>query len=415
MRSDTKIPLVDLVTPHRELEEELVAVFRSALHTAGFVGGPILGEFEREFAAFCSTQQCVGVGSGTDALRFALVAAGVKPGDTVVTVPNTFIATTEAISQAGARPDFVDIDEGTYNLDPEKLRAYLETQCTREPQTGRVVSRRTGSRVTAVVPVHLYGQMADMDPILELAAQYKLVVVEDACQAHGAEYFSKKEGRWRTAGSMGRTAAFSFYPGKNLGACGEAGAITTDDEGLARRSQMLRDHGQSRKYFHEIEGYNGRLDAIQAGVLRVKLRHLTRWNELRRERARGYDELLAGIEGMVVSPHVPAWSRPSWHLYVVRVADRDRIQKDLAAAGIGTGIHYPVPLHLTKAYEVLGFRPGDFPVAERVASQVLSLPMFPELSAEQQERVVTSLVESTRAATGGANELLGSASVPGGA
>ena len=414
MRSDTKIPLVDLVTPHRELEEELVAVFRSALHTAGFVGGPILGEFEREFAAFCNTRQSVGVGSGTDALRFALVAAGVKPGDTVVTVPNTFIATTEAISQAGARPDFVDIDESTYNLDPEKLRAYLETQCTREPQTGRVVSRRTGSRVTAVVPVHLYGQMADMDPILELAAQYKLVVVEDACQAHGAEYFSKKEGRWRSAGSIGRTAAFSFYPGKNLGACGEAGAITTDDEGLARRSQMLRDHGQSRKYFHDMEGYNGRLDAVQAGFLRVKLRHLAEWNEQRRQRARGYDKLFAGTDGLVVPPHVPAWSRPVWHLYVVRVTHRERLQQDLADAGIGTGIHYPVPLHLTKAYEDLGFGPGDFPVAERAAAEVLSLPMYPGLSGEQQQRVVTTMIASIQAAVDRTRELQSSATALGG-
>jgi dTDP-4-amino-4,6-dideoxygalactose transaminase len=394
MKTDEKIPLVDLITPHRELEEELVSVFRSALTTAGFVGGPILGEFEREFAAFCNTEQCVGVGSGTDALRFALIAAGVKPGDTVVTVPNTFIATTEAISQAGARPAFVDIDEGTYNLDPEKLCVYLETECVREPQTGRVMSRRSGSPVTAVVPVHLYGQMADMDPILDLAAQYKLVVVEDACQAHGAEYFSRKEGRWRRAGSMGCTAAFSFYPGKNLGACGEAGAITTDDAGLARRSQMLRDHGQSRKYFHDIEGYNGRLDAIQAGFLRVKLRHLPEWNDLRRQRARGYDELFAGTGEMVVPPHVPAWSRPAWHLYVVRVAGRERLQQDLAAAGIGTGIHYPVPLHLTKAYESLGFRPGDFPVAERAASEVLSLPMFPELSMEHQRRIVAEVLQS---------------------
>jgi dTDP-4-amino-4,6-dideoxygalactose transaminase len=414
MSSDTKIPLVDLVTPHRELEEELVAVFRSALHTAGFVGGPILGEFEREFAAFCSTQQCVGVGSGTDALRFALVAAGVKPGDTVVTVPNTFIATTEAISQAGARLDFVDIDESTYNLDPEKLRAYLETQCTREPQTGRVVSRRNGSRVTAVVPVHLYGQMADMDPILELAAQYKLVVVEDACQAHGAEYFSKKEGRWRRAGSMGRTAAFSFYPGKNLGACGEAGAITTDDEGLARRSQMLRDHGQSRKYFHDMEGYNGRLDTIQAGFLRVKLRHLAEWNEQRRQRAREYDNLFAGTDGLVVPPHVPAWSRPVSHLYVVRVTHRERLQLDLADAGIGTGIHYPVPLHLTKAYEDLGFSPGDFPVAERAAAEVLSLPMYPGLSAEQQQRVVTTMIASIQTAADRTRELQSSATSLGG-
>jgi len=391
-----EVPFLDLVTVHRELREELRLVFETALDTAGFVGGPVVQAFERDFAAFCQAQFCVGMASGTDALRLALVAAGVRPGDTVVTVPLTFIATTEAISQAGAWPDFVDIEERTYTMDPERLRAYLETQCIVNPQTGRLVSKRTGGPVTAVIPVHLYGQMADMDPILKLAAQYDLIVIEDACQAHGAEYFSSKENRWCKAGSMGHAAAFSFYPGKNLGACGEAGAVTTDDERLARRCQMLRDHGQSRKYFHDIEGYNARLDAIQAGVLRVKLPHLANWNEQRRERAHGYDELFASAEGMVILPHVPSWSRPVYHLYVVRVPDRERLQKDLPAAGIGTGIHYPIPLHLAQAYEALGFRRGDFPVAEQAASQVLSLPMFPGLSLEQQERVVTSVVESTK-------------------
>src|SRR5256712_1155266 len=300
MTGNGNVPFIDLVTPHLELEEELVSVFRSALKTAGFVGGRMVEDFERDFAQFCGVQQCVGVGSGTDALRFALIAAGVRPGDTVVTVPNTFIATTEAISQAGARPDFVDIDERTYTMDPEKLRSYLETECRRDLRTGRVVSKRTGTPVTAVLPVHLYGQMADMDPILDLASRYNLIVIEDACQAHGAEYFSRKEGRWRKAGSMGHAAAFSFYPGKNLGACGEAGAITTDDERLARRCRMLRDHGQSRKYFHDIEGYNGRLDAIQAAILRVKLRHLAKWNDQRRERARGYAELFADTYGTLI-------------------------------------------------------------------------------------------------------------------
>lgn len=392
--STGKIPFLDLITVHRELREELHSVFETALDTATFIGGPVVQAFECDFAAFCDSHFCVGMASGTDALRIALVAAGVQPGDTVVTVPLTFIATTEAISQAGARPDFVDIAERTYTMDPERLRAYLETECTPDPPTGRMVSNRTGSPVTAVIPVHLYGQMADMDPILELASRYDLIVIEDACQAHGAEYLSKKEDRWRKAGSMGRAAAFSFYPGKNLGACGEAGAVTTDDERLARRCRMLRDHGQSKKYLHEIEGYNGRLDAIQAGILRVKLRHLAKWNEQRRERARRYDELFADTEGPVVPPHVPSWSRPAYHLYVVRVADRERLQKQLTAAGIGTGIHYPIPLHLAKAYEALGFRPGDFPVAEQAASQVLSLPMFPELSPEQQRRVVTEVRQS---------------------
>src|SRR5213593_3288918 len=398
MSRNGKIPFLDLVTPHLELEEELVSVFRSALKTAGFVGGPMVEDFERDFAQFCGVQYCVGVGSGTDALRFALIAAGVQSGDTVVTVANTFIATTEAISQAGARPDFVDIDARTYTMDPEKLRAYLETACTPGLATGHVVSKRTGSQVTAVIPVHLYGLTADMDPILELAERYNLIVIEDACQAHGAEYFSSKQNRWMRAGSMGRAASFSFYPGKNLGACGEAGAVTTNDRALAERVRMLRDHGQVRKYHHDIEGYNGRLDAIQAGVLRVKLRHLAMWNEQRRERARGYDELFADAEGTVILPHVPFWSRPVYHLYVVRVADRELLQKNLAAAGIGTGIHYPIPLHLSKAYEALGFRPGDFPVAEQAASEVLSLPLFPELSPEQQERVVTHVAYSSKAA-----------------
>ena len=241
MSTNTHIPLVDLVTLHQELEEELMSVFKAVLNTARFVGGPMVESFEREFAEFCRAPYCVGVGSGTDALRFALIAAGVRPGDTVVTVPNTFIATTEAISQAGARPDFVDVDERTYAMNPQQLRSYLETKCTRDLQTDRVVTKRTGSPVTAVVPVHLYGQMADMDPILDLASQYNLVVIEDACQAHGAEYFSKKEKRWRKAGSMGNAAAFSFYPGKNLGAFGEAGALTTNDETLAHKVRMLRD------------------------------------------------------------------------------------------------------------------------------------------------------------------------------
>src|SRR5437870_1539312 len=319
MNTKGRIPFLDLATPHAEIEAELVSVFRSALKTATFIGGPMLEEFERGFAAFSDVKHCVGVASGTDALRFALIAAGVQPGDTVVTVPNTFIATTEAISQAGARPDFVDIDERTYTMDPEKLRAYLEAGCGRDRPTKRAVSKRTGRPVTAVVPVHLYGQMADMDPILDLAAEYNLKVVEDACQAHGAEYFSQKEQRWRRAGSIGHAAAFSFYPGKNLGACGEAGAIMTDDERVARHCQMLRDHGQSKKYFHDMPGYNGRLDAIQAGFLRVKLRRLSNWNEQRRQRAETYRELFAGVDVAVVLPHEPRWSRPVYHLYVVRV------------------------------------------------------------------------------------------------
>jgi dTDP-4-amino-4,6-dideoxygalactose transaminase len=390
--TDSKIPFLDLIGVHRELRGELRAVLESALDTAGFVGGPMVTTFEGEFAALCETALAVAMSNGTDALRLALIAAGVRPGDTVVTVPLTFIATTEAISQAGARFDLVDVVESTYTMDPEKLREYLERRCRRDRRTGRLVSRRTGGPVTAVVPVHLYGQMADMDAIMELAEKYGLTVVEDACQAHGAEYFSKREGRWRRAGSMGRAAAFSFYPGKNLGACGEAGAVTTDDQDLARKCRMLRDHGQSSKYLHDLEGCNARLDAIQAGFLSVKLRRLRAWNDQRREIARRYGELLAGAGTALTLPFEPSWSRSVYHLYVVRVPDRDRLQQHLAAAGIGTGIHYPVPLHLLKAYEGEGLPAGSFPLAEQAASQVLSLPMFPELSDDQQRRVADAVL-----------------------
>ncbi|PYN75141.1 MAG: erythromycin biosynthesis sensory transduction protein eryC1 [Candidatus Rokuibacteriota bacterium] len=388
-----RIPFLDLLTPHRELEEELVSVFRATLSTAGFIGGPMVEDFERDFAAFCDAENCVGVGSGTDALRFALIAAGVKPGDTVVTVPNTFIATTEAISQVGAQFDLVDIDEQTHTIDPERLRSYLESECTPDARTNRVVSRRTGTPVTAVIPVHLYGQTADMDPILELANRYNLIVIEDACQAHGAEYFSKKEHRWRKAGSMGHAAAFSFYPGKNLGACGEAGAVTTNDEAVAREVRMLRDHGQSRKYHHAVEGYNGRLDALQAGILHVKLRHLTRWNQGRRLSAEHYNELFGPMAGSVRVPHQPSWSKPVYHLYVIRTSYRDDLQRHLGEAGIGTGIHYPIPVHLQPAYTALGWRRGDFPVCEEAADQILSLPMFPGLRAEDRRRVVESVAK----------------------
>lgn len=384
------VPLLDLVTPHRQLEQAFVSVFKGALATAGFVGGPMVDGFEREFAEFCGTRHAIGVASGTDALRFALTAAGVQPGDTVVTVPNTFIATAEAISQAGALPAFVDVDKRTYTMDPERLRAYLEHECTRDPRTGKTISRQTGSTVSAVVPVHLFGQMADMDSIGAIAAEYNLLVIEDACQAHGAEYFSRAESRWRRAGSIGRAAAFSFYPGKNLGACGEAGAITTDDDRVDACCRMLRDHGQSRKYVHEREGYNGRLDAIQAGILRVKLECLVSWNAQRQACARVYADLLADCPN-VTTPYVPEWSRPVYHLYVITVAGRDVLQQQLTVAGVGTGIHYPIPLHLTKAYTRLGYRAGAFPVAERAAGEVLSLPMFPHLSHEAQRYVAEQI------------------------
>jgi len=384
------IPFLDLVTPHVEMEQELTAIFHQVLHTAGFIGGPMVEEFEKAFAAFCGTSHSIAISSGTDALRFAIMACGVRPGDVVVTVPHTFIATTEAISQAGALPEFVDIDERTYNMDPEKLREYLEEQCTPD-KSSKLISRRSGRPVTAVVPVHLYGQTADMDPILELADRYGLIVIEDACQAHGAEYFSRKQNRWMKAGSMGRAAAFSFYPGKNLGACGEAGAVTTNDPGLAKKISMLRDHGQAQKYYHDVEGYNGRLDALQAGLLHAKLAHLAKWNAQRRERANEYNRLFAAADGVVVPPFEPSWSRAVFHLYVIRTDNRDGMMSHLKKVGIGTGIHYPIPLHLQKAYASLHYRLGDFPVTEKAAAEIVSLPMFPQLTAEQQARVVEEI------------------------
>jgi dTDP-4-amino-4,6-dideoxygalactose transaminase len=387
------IPFLDLVSPHMELEQELTGVFRRALQTGSFIGGPMVEDFEDAFAAFCGVSHSIAVSSGTDALRFAIMTCGVKAGDVVLTVPHTFIATTEAISQAGALPEFIDIDERTYNMSIEKLELYLKEQCSRD-RSGKLISLRSGRPVTAVVPVHLYGQMADMDSIMRLADQYGLIVIEDACQAHGAEYFSKKLNRWMKAGSMGRASAFSFYPGKNLGACGEAGAVTTNDGRIVDKLKMLRDHGQATKYLHEVEGYNGRLDAIQAGLLHKKLAHLAQWNRQRRERACEYNRLLAANEALTL-PYEPSWSRAVYHLYVIRTKDRDNMMSHLKKAGIGTGIHYPVPLHLQRAYISLNYCLEDFPVARRIASEIVSLPMFPQLTSDQQARVAEELLVCT--------------------
>jgi dTDP-4-amino-4,6-dideoxygalactose transaminase len=367
MSDNQNIPFLDLVGLHQELEKELVPIFQKALRTAGFIGGPMVEGFEVDFARFCDAARCVGVASGTDAVRFALMAAGVEPGDIVVTV------------------------ERTYCMDPAKLQKYLEQECYLDRETGKPFHRTLKAPVTAVIPVHIYGQTADMDRILELARRYRLIVIEDACQAHGAEYFSKKENRWRKAGSMGHAGAFSFYPGKNLGACGEAGAVTTNDEALAQQVRLLRDHGQARKYYHELEGYNGRLDAIQAGILQSKLHHLGEWNQKRREAAAIYNELLGDAWTKLVLPFEPSWSRSVDHLYVVRTARRNDLQEHLTKAGIGTGIHYPVPVHLQKPYRALGYKEGDFPVAEKAAAQVLSLPMYPGLDQTQQKRVVEEI------------------------
>lgn len=392
------IPFLDLATPHQELKEELCRVFGTALDSAAFIGGRAVEEFEQAFARFCESQYCVGVGSGTDALRFALMAGGVKPGEIAITVPNTFIATVEAITQAGAVPAFVDVDERTANMCPAKLESYLAEQCQFDSTTSKTIHRATGRVVSTVVPVHLYGQMADMDAILRIAERYNLIVIEDACQAHGAEYFSSQDDRWHRAGSMGKAAAFSFYPGKNLGACGEGGAVTTNDAEIAKQIRMIRDHGQSQKYYHQIEGYNGRLDAIQAGFLHVKLQHLAEWNHRRRQNASRYRKLLGSIEGVGI-PCEPSWSKSVYHLYVIQVENRQGLQEHLAKAGIGTGIHYPVPLHVQEAYRHLGYHAGDFPVAEKKSAEILSLPMFPGLTFSQQSRVAeqTQVFVSPRA------------------
>jgi dTDP-4-amino-4,6-dideoxygalactose transaminase/acetyltransferase-like isoleucine patch superfamily enzyme len=387
--SPDTVPFLDLIAPHLELERELVGAFRQGLRTANFIGGPAVSEFEEGFAVISDTAHAIAVSSGTDALRFAIMACGIEAGDVVVTVPNTFIATAEAISQARAIPEFVDIDEHTFNMSAQMLERFLEKQCVRN-SAGKLISLRSGRPVTAIVPVHLYGQMADMDEIMNLADKYGLIVIEDACQAHGAEYFSKRNNRWMKAGSLGRAAAFSFYPGKNLGACGEGGAVSTSDAEVAEKVKMLRDHGQVKKYFHDMEGYNGRLDAIQARILHAKLPHLAEWNKQRRDRAADYDRLLAKVDGLSL-PFEPSWSRAVYHLYVIRTCSREGLMNHLKQACIGTGIHYPIPLHLQKAYVSLNYAAGDFPVTERVSGEIVSLPMFPQLTVNQQARVVEAV------------------------
>jgi len=380
------IPFLDLKAQFREIEHEVLPMVKEAMENAAFIGGPQVSGFEAEFASFCESKYCVGVNSGTDALRFALLAAGVGPGDAVITVPHTFIATTEAISQVGAKPVFVDIDPKTYNMDPKKLEDYLSKRFKGNASGLQPSASSIEPRPKAVLPVHIYGQPADMDAIAAVAKKHNLLVIEDACQAHGALYKGKK------AGSMGVAGCFSFYPGKNLGAYGEGGAVVTQSEDMANKIRMIRDHGQAKKYFHDMEGYNGRLDAIQAGVLRIKLRRLETWNEARRRNAKHYNELLSPVKGVTV-PLEANGSRHVYHLYVILVDDRDGLQKYLNDKGIGTGLHYPVPLHLQKAYSHNGHKEGEFPVTESVAKRLLSLPMFPELTKAQIEYVAQSIKE----------------------
>ena len=371
-----QIPFLDLKAQNQSLRDPILSLWQDILDSAGFIGGKHVAGFEEEFAKACSAKHCVAVSNGTDALMLIFKALGLEPGDEVIVPANTFIATSEAVTHAGGNVVFVDVLPDTYNMDPRQIEAAI---------TGRT---------RGIVPVHLYGQPADMDPILAVARRHNLWVVEDAAQAQLAEY------KGRRTGSMGIAAGFSFYPGKNLGACGDAGAVVTNDEALAGRVRKLRDHGSAKKYFHDMEGHNGRCDALQAAALRVKLQHLPKWNEARRRVARQYAELLSGVEGVVL-PAVAEGCLPIWHLFVIQVEDRDGVQAALNEQGVSTALHYPVPLHLQSAYAHLGLGEGSFPVAEAYAKRLLSLPMFPELSSEQIayvcERVKEAVAERSEA------------------
>jgi dTDP-4-amino-4,6-dideoxygalactose transaminase/acetyltransferase-like isoleucine patch superfamily enzyme len=371
---DRPVPFLDLQTQHQGLKQEILALVGQALDQAAFIGGAAVEQFERDFAAFTCCRHAVGVSSGTDALRFALMALGVGPGVSVVTVPNTFIATAAAVTQAGGTVEFVDVDPHTCLMDANRLDDHLKQR----------LSQRALPRPAVVIPVHLYGQCAEMDDVIAVAHRHGLRVLEDAAQAHGATH------RGRPAGSMGDVAAFSFYPGKNLGACGDGGAVTTNDADLARHILLLRDHGRGDKYVHLVEGYNGRLDALQAGILRLKLRHLNGWNEARQRLASGYDTALQSLRALrpvtVTDPQ-----QCVYHLYVIRCRIRETLQSFLRTEGISTGIHYPLPLHLQPCYRRLGLPAGSFPHAELACSEVLSLPMFPDMTPGQLERVITAL------------------------
>jgi dTDP-4-amino-4,6-dideoxygalactose transaminase len=348
------IPFVDLRAQYLSIKAEIDEAIARVLETTAFVLGREVDAFEAAFAEYVGAKYCVGLNSGTAAVQLAVMACGIGAGDEVIVPANTFFATAEGVSTAGAAPVFVDADPISYNIDPARIEAAIT------------------ERTRAIMPVHLYGQAADLDPIFELARKRNLHVIEDAAQAHGSLYKGKRVGAIASAG------CFSFYPGKNLGAYGEGGAVVTNDEEVARRVRLLRDHGSEKKYWHEIVGYNFRLEGIQGAVLGVKLRHLDKWNDLRRAHAARYDELLAGSP--LTLPREMPYARHIYHLYVVQASERDALQK--------TGIHYPVPIHLQPAYAAMGHGPGDFPEAERQAERVLSLPMFPELTNEQVERVV---------------------------
>ena len=368
MNNQSQVPFVDLAAQYAAIKEDVDEAISNVLKKTDFILGRDVTLFEQEFAAYCGAKYAIAVDSGTSALELALRAYDIGPGDEVITTANTFIATTLAISYVGATPVLVDIDPATYNMDSAAFE--------------RAITPRT----KAVIPVHLYGQPADMDTIMEIAGRHNLIVIEDACQAHGARYKGAR------TGSIGHAAAFSFYPGKNLGAYGDGGLVTTNDEHVADAIQMFRNYGQRVKYQHELLGFNRRLDTLQAAILRVKLRHLDDWNDARREHAQMYNNLLASVEG-VVTPQEADFAESVWHLYVIRVPYREALKTYLTEKGVSPGIHYPVPIHLQPAYKELGYKEGDFPITEQYAGEILSLPMYAELSPEAIENISTAIKE----------------------
>jgi dTDP-4-amino-4,6-dideoxygalactose transaminase len=361
VENSVPIPYLDLPAQMRGLRKEIDAAIARTLDQCSFCLGPDVAQFEKDFARFCGAEHCVGLNSGTSALHVAMLLLNVGAGDEVITTPTTFIATSWAISYVGAKPVYVDIDDATFNLDPA------------------LVERAITPRTKAVVPVHLYGHPADLEPLLKLCRKHNLSLVEDAAQAHGAKY------RGQVVGTFGAVSCFSFYPGKNLGAYGESGALVTNNAALAARARALREHGSTRRYYHDEVGYNYRMDGIQGAVLGVKLKHLDAWMRERRRVARRYHELLADTPLQL--PREADYAESAWHLYVVRHPRRDELKKQLEANHIGCALHYPVPLHLQKCYAHLGYKPGAFPVAEKAARECLTLPIYPELTDEQIARV----------------------------
>ena len=382
MRMIATIPFVDLRVQYHQIKPEIDSAIHRVLARGEFILGEEVEAFEEEFAHFCETRHAVGVASGTDALVLALLALGVGPGHIVLTTPFTFVSTVAAVLRVGARVEFLDIDPVSYNIDPTGLERFfaMRTKVT----TDGVIDTRTGNRVSVILPVHLYGQPAEMGSICALAERYRIPVVEDAAQAHGARY------KGRRVGTFGSAGAFSFYPSKNLGAYGDGGAVVTNDPDLAARLRSLRNQGRRGKYEHVVEGLNSRLDALQAAILRVKLDYLEAWNEARRKAARRYDTLLGGLD-CIRTPGILAGAEPAYHLYVIRVQERNSLQEALESRGIRTGIHYPIPVPLQPAYRRLGIREGMFGLSESAAQEVLSIPMFPEIL-EEQQRVVCQAI-----------------------